>query len=422
MSKGFNDFNLSVEVLNAISEMGFEEPTAIQKSTIPPAMEGFDVIGQAQTGTGKTVAFGIPVIEKGKRGKIPYAIILTPTRELAVQVAKELNRIGKNKGILSVPIYGGQPIEKQIGTLKKGVDIVVGTPGRVIDHIKRKTLVLKNARILVIDEGDEMLNMGFVNDIERIIKELPLPAERQTMLFSATLPDEIMRIASKYMNNPKEVSVDSGNKVVQKIKQVFYEVSEGSKISALTTLLNVGEQSLTLVFCHTKREVDRVYGKLQKMGYIAGAIHGDFRQSHRDSMMDKFKRGDIEILVATDVAARGLDIPDISHVVNYNIPQDPNRYIHRIGRTGRAGRTGMASTFVTPGEHRQLSLIERSAKTRIHKGKLPESTPGNTPGNTEVKKEATMGVRSGYNRIEHKKILPMSGSSYKKRRFRSYEA
>ncbi|NOY38949.1 MAG: DEAD/DEAH box helicase [Nitrospirae bacterium] len=369
MYKRFYNFDLSDEVLNALSEMGFEKPTPIQESAVPPAMEGLDIIGQAQTGTGKTAAFGIPIIEKGKRGKVPYAIILAPTRELAVQVAQELNKIGKNKGILSVPIYGGQSIDRQIRSLKKGVDVVVGTPGRVLDHIRRKTLNLKNIQTLVLDEADEMLNMGFIDDIETILKEIP--TERQTLLFSATMPKEIMRIATRYMNNPKKVAVDAKNMIVLKIKQVFYEVREEYKIKALTRLLDVEDPSLTLVFCHTKREVDEVSGKLQQMGYYAGAIHGDFTQSHRDEMMDKFKKGDIEILVATDVAARGLDITDVSHVVNYSIPQNPDSYIHRIGRTGRAGKSGIAITFVTPREYRQLRLIERSAKTRIEKAKLP---------------------------------------------------
>ncbi|HAM52538.1 MAG TPA: RNA helicase [Nitrospiraceae bacterium] len=349
--------------------MGFEEPTPIQKIAIPPALEGRDIVGQAQTGTGKTAAFGIPIIEKGKRGKTPYAFVLVPTRELAVQVAQELNKIGQNKGVLSVPIYGGQSIERQIWSLKKGVDVVVGTPGRVIDHIQRKTLVLKGIKTVVLDEADEMLNMGFIEDIEKILKEIP--EERQTMLFSATMPAEIRKIATKYMRDAKNVRVNTADMVVLKIKQVFYEVREEDKIKALTRVLDVEAPSLTLVFCHTKREVDDVSGKLQKMGYYAGAIHGDFTQSHRDEIMGKFKRGDIDILVATDVAARGLDIPDVSHVINYSIPQDPDGYIHRIGRTGRAGKSGIALTFVTPREYRQLRLIERTAKTRIDKARLP---------------------------------------------------
>lgn len=369
MYKRFYEFGLSDAILGSLNEMGFEEPTPIQKTAIPPILSGRDIVGQAQTGTGKTAAFGIPIIEKGKKGKLPYAIVLAPTRELAVQVAQELNRIGQNKGILSVPIYGGQSIERQISSLRKGVDIVVGTPGRVIDHIRRKTLVLKEIKTVVLDEADEMLNMGFIEDIETILKETP--KKRQTMLFSATMPREIRGIAMKYMDNPENVRINAAEIVVSKIKQIFYEVREEDKIKALTRLLDVEDPSLTLVFCHTKREVDDVSGRLQKMGYHAGAIHGDFTQSHRDDMMMKFKKGDIDILVATDVAARGLDIPDVSHVINYSIPQDPEGYVHRIGRTGRAGKSGIAITFVTPREYRQLRLIEQSARTKIKKAKLP---------------------------------------------------
>lgn len=402
MYKKFYEFGISDAVLSSLNEMGFEEPTPIQKIAIPPVLNGRDIVGQAQTGTGKTAAFGIPIIEKGKRGKTPYAIVLAPTRELAVQVAQELNRIGQNKGILSVPIYGGQSIERQISSLKKGVDVVVGTPGRVIDHIKRKTLILKEIKILVLDEADEMLNMGFIEDIERILREIP--EKRQTLLFSATMPQEIRRIAMKYMNNPESVRVNTAEIVVSKIKQVFYEVREEDKITALTRLLDVEDPSLTLIFCHTKREVDDVSGKLQKMGYYAGAIHGDFTQSHRDDMMKKFKKGDIDILVATDVAARGLDIPDVSHVINYSIPQDPDGYIHRIGRTGRAGKSGIAITFVTPREYRQLRLIEQSAKTKIKKAKLPTRD--------EVKKAKEVEIISSLEHEiterKHNEYLPMA--------------
>lgn len=371
MYKKFYDFGLSDEVLNSLSEMGFEEPTPIQKAAIKPALDGHDIVGLAQTGTGKTAAYGIPIIEKAARGRgrNPYAIVLAPTRELAVQVAQELNKIGGKKGIVSVPIYGGQSIERQIRSLSKGVHIVVGTPGRVLDHIQRKTLILKDINIVVLDEADEMLNMGFIEDMERILKEIP--KERQVLLFSATMPDEILRISAKYMREPQKVRIDPKNLVVLKIKQVFYEVREEDKVKALTRLLDVEDPSLTLVFCHTKREVDEVSGKLQQMGYSAGAIHGDFTQSFRDEMMEKFKKGDIDTLVATDVAARGLDIPDVSHVINFSIPQNPDSYIHRIGRTGRAGKSGIAITLVTPREYRQLRLIEKFAKTTINKAKLP---------------------------------------------------
>jgi ATP-dependent RNA helicase DeaD len=369
MYQKFYEFGLSDEVLVSLSDMGFEEPTPIQKIAIPPAMKGRDIIGVAQTGTGKTAAFGIPIIEKARRGKTPSAIVLAPTRELAIQVAEELNKIGKSKGITAAPIYGGQSIERQIRSLKKGVDVVAGTPGRIIDHIQRKTLELKDIKIVILDEADEMLNMGFIEDIERILKETP--KSRQTMLFSATIPQEIKRIAMKYMHNPESVCVDASKVVVAKIKQAFYEVREENKINALSRLLDVEAPSLTLVFCHTKRAVDDVSGKLRQMGYQAGAIHGDFTQSHRDEMMSKFRKGDIDILVATDVAARGLDIPDVSHVINYSIPQNPDSYVHRIGRTGRAGKSGIAITFITPREYRQLNLIEKTARTKIQKAKLP---------------------------------------------------
>ena len=388
MYTNFHDFDISDKVLVCLSEMGFEAPTPIQKAAIPQALKGKDIIGQAQTGTGKTAAFGIPLLEQrlspeqrplGQAktgGKYPYALVLTPTRELAVQVCEELGKMGARAGVACLPVYGGQSIELQIKSLKRGVDIVVGTPGRLLDHIRRKTLVLKEIRSIVLDEADEMLNMGFIEDIKKILGEIP--EERQTMLFSATMPAEILAMAKNYMKKPAHVSVDAGQMVVAKIKQVFYEVREEDKIKALTRLLDVEGPALTLVFCHTKKEVDDAAGKLQQMGYPAGALHGDFTQSHRDEMMRKFKNGEIDILVATDVAARGLDIPDVSHVINFSIPQDPEGYIHRIGRTGRAGKPGMAITLVTPRQYRQLRLIEQSAKTLIRKEKLP--------GKEEVKK------------------------------------
>jgi ATP-dependent RNA helicase DeaD len=395
MHTNFSEFGISDQVVTSLSVMGFEEPTPIQKIAIPPALKGRDIIGQAQTGTGKTAAFGIPIIEnkQKERGKNPYSIILVPTRELAVQVSQELNRIGAAKGVFSLPVYGGQSIEIQIKNLRKGVDVVAGTPGRVIDHIRRKTLILKDIRIVVLDEADEMLNMGFIEDIETILREVP--SERQTMLFSATMPAEIVEISKKYMIKPKQIRVDAAAMVVPMIKQAFYEVREEDKIKALTRLIDVEGPSLTLVFCHTKRAVDDVAGKLQQMGYSAGAIHGDFTQSHRDEMMRMFKKSEIDILVATDVAARGLDIPDVSHVINYSIPQDPEGYIHRIGRTGRAGKAGIAITFVTPREYRQLRLIERIAKTRIEKAKLPTREQVRKARENEIASELEETIHGG---------------------------
>lgn len=395
MYERFYEFGLSDEVLNSLSDMGFEEPTQIQKIAIPSVLKGKDIIGVAQTGTGKTAVFGISIVEKGMRGKKkkPCAIVLVPTRELAIQVAQELNKIGKNKGIVSVPIYGGQSIERQIKSLSRGVDIIVGTPGRVIDHIKRKTLFLSEVSTVVLDEADEMLNMGFIEDMQTILKETP--KERQTLLFSATMPDQIVRISKKYMVDPKKVRVDTKELVVAKIKQVFYEVRESDKIKALTRILDVQDPTRTLIFCHTKREVDDLSGKLQQMGYEAGAIHGDFTQSFRDEVMYKFKHGDIDILVATDVAARGLDIKDISHVINYSIPQNPDAYIHRIGRTGRAGKFGIAITFVTPREYSQLRFIEKTARTKIEKGKLPSKIEVREARERELTEDLEAAIEEG---------------------------
>lgn len=365
----FEDFSLSKEVLKAVSEIGFEEPTPIQVSAIPLVLNGLDLIGQAQTGTGKTAAFGIPIVEKCEKGRNPFAIVLEPTRELAVQVSQEINKIGKFRKINVLPIYGGTSIERQIKALHRGVDVIVGTPGRIIDHINRSTISLSNTKIIILDEADEMLNMGFIEDIETILKTTP--TERQTLLFSATMPKTITEIAKRYMKKPEKIRGNTKDIVVSKIKQIFYEVREEDKINALSRLIDVEDPQLAIVFCHTKREVDEVSMKLRQMGYNAGALHGDYTQARREEVMGKFKNGLLDILVATDVAARGLDIQNVTHVINYNIPQNPESYIHRIGRTGRAGKSGMAITFVTPREYRHLRLIEKTAKTVIDKKKLP---------------------------------------------------
>lgn len=367
----FEDFSLSKETLKSISIMGYEEPTPIQVSAIPMVLGGADLVGQAQTGTGKTAAFGIPIVELHRKGKKPFAIILEPTRELAVQVAQEMNKIGAKKNVVVLPVYGGMSIETQIRALKKGVDVVVGTPGRVIDHIKRKTISLSDIRVVVLDEADEMLDMGFVDDIETILKTTP--PERQTLLFSATMPQPIMNIAKRYMRNPEKIRINPKDLVVTEIKQVFYEVRDADKINALSRLIDVEDPKLAIVFCHTKRDVDEVAMKLEQMGYNASALHGDYTQARRDEVMGKFKKGMIDILVATDVAARGLDIKNVTHVINFSIPQNPDSYIHRIGRTGRAGKSGIAITLVTPREYNHLRLIERTAKTTIDRKKLPSS-------------------------------------------------
>lgn len=365
----FEDFSLSKEIHKALSKLGFEEPTPIQMSAIPAIMKGGDVIGQAQTGTGKTAAFGIPIVEMFQRSRKPVALILEPTRELAVQVSEEISNIGIYKKTNVLPVYGGKSIDMQIRAFKRGVDVVVGTPGRIMDHINRRTFSLSDLKIVVLDEADEMLDMGFIEDIESILKQTP--PERQTLLFSATMPEPILAIAKKYMKKPEKIRVNPGTMVVPKIRQVFYEVRNEDKINALARLLDVEDPSLAIVFCHTKKDVDEVTRKLQHMGYNADALHGDYSQARREEVMGKFRKGQIEILVATDVAARGLDIQNVSHVFNFSIPQNPENYIHRIGRTGRAGKSGIAITFVTPREYTFLRQIERKAQTVIGREKLP---------------------------------------------------
>lgn len=367
----FENFPLSNEILRSISDMGFEEPTPIQVSAIPLLLDGLDVIGQAQTGTGKTAAFGIPIVERCKKKKNPFAIILEPTRELAIQVSEEISKLGKFKKINVLPVYGGISIEKQIKSLKRGVEIIVGTPGRILDHIKRKTISLSDIKTVVLDEADEMLNMGFIEDIETILKATP--SERQTLLFSATMPVPIMNIAKRHMKSPARIKVNAKDLIIPKIKQIFYEVRSEDKIKALSKLIDVEDPQLAIVFCHTRREVDEVAAKLYQMGYNAGAIHGDYTQTKREEVIKKFRDGMLDILVATDVAARGLDIQNVTHVINFSIPQNPESYIHRIGRTGRAGKTGIAITLVTPREYKDLRLIERTAKTVIDRKELPST-------------------------------------------------
>lgn len=367
----FGEIQLSKKVLQAVSDMGFEEPSPIQSQTIPLVLEGHDVVGQAQTGTGKTAAFGIPTIEKIADGsRHIQALVLTPTRELAIQIAEEFNKIGKYKRVKTLPIYGGQSIDRQIRSLKFGVQIVVGTPGRLLDHVRRNTIKLENVQTLILDEADEMLDMGFVDDIEAILQQLS-NEDRQTLLFSATMPGPIAKIAGKYMNNPKTITISRENLTVPLIDQIYYETRE--KLEGLCRVLDVEETGKIIVFCRTKKGVDDLVASLQARGYMSDGLHGDLSQSQRDRVMKKFREGKLEILVATDVAARGIDIDDITHVVNYDIPQDHESYVHRIGRTGRAGKKGVAMTFIDPREYRQLKLIERLAKTKIIRKQLPSS-------------------------------------------------
>lgn len=366
----FSELGLSDEIVRSVSSMGFEEVTPIQQETIPLAMQGRDLIGQAQTGTGKTAAFGIPLLERLEPdSEHIQGIVLTPTRELAIQVAEELNKIGQFTGARTLPIYGGQEIERQIRALKKRPRVIVATPGRLMDHMRRHTIRLKEIKIVILDEADEMLNMGFVEDIETILREVP--AERQTLLFSATMPKQIQDLAQRFMKNPEIVRTMAKEVTVANIEQHYMEVQEKLKFDVLCRLLDIQSPELAIIFGRTKRRVDELSEGLAKRGYSAEGIHGDLTQSKRDSVIRQFKDGTIEVLVATDVAARGLDIGGVTHVYNFDIPQDTESYVHRIGRTGRAGRTGLALTFVTPREMDHLRLIEQGIKRKMQRKPLP---------------------------------------------------
>ncbi|MEL7623253.1 MAG: DEAD/DEAH box helicase [Clostridiales bacterium] len=366
----FGELQIDRKIVNALEEMGFEEPTPIQAQAVPLVTQGHDLIGQAQTGTGKTAAFGIPIVDKVEASvnKI-QAFILTPTRELAIQVAGEIAKISKFKHIRVLPVYGGQPIDRQIRSLRSGVHIVIGTPGRILDHLDRKTLRLDHVKIMVIDEADEMLDMGFVDDIEAIMDQAP--EGRQTLLFSATMPDPIRRLANKYLKDPKFVSVNKETVTVPKIQQRYYEVNLSNKIETLCRILDCENYDGVIVFCRTKRGVDDLSSALQSRGYEAEGLHGDLTQAQRDKTMKSVRNGDTDILIATDVAARGIDIDRISHVINYDIPLDPESYVHRIGRTGRAGREGVAITLIVPQEYRHLRLIEKLIRSRITRSLPP---------------------------------------------------
>lgn len=369
----FRKLRISDPVIQSLSSMGFEEPTPIQEQTIPVALNGSDLIGQAQTGTGKTAAFGIPLVEKILHNHDGLqALVLTPTRELAIQVAEELNKISNGTGVDALPIYGGQDITRQIRALKKNPQILVATPGRLMDHMRRKNVRLKSITMVVLDEADEMLNMGFLEDIETILQETP--ASRQTLLFSATMPKPIQALARRFMRNPELVAVQAKEVTVPLIEQHYIELQERQKFDVLSRLLDIQSPELAIVFGRTKRRVDELTEALKKRGYSAEGLHGDLTQGKRDSVLRQFRSGTIEILVATDVAARGLDVSGVSHVYNFDIPQDPESYVHRVGRTGRAGQTGIAVSFVTPREIRHLQTIERSTKRKIMRMTIPTVT------------------------------------------------
>ncbi len=368
--ESFKSMGLTAPVLKALEDMGFEEPSPIQVKTIPLIMQGHDMIGQAQTGTGKTAAFGVPIVELlDHRGKKVQALVMAPTRELAIQVSEEITKIGRHAGVKVVPIYGGQSYDRQIRALEHGAQVVIGTPGRVMDHIRRGTLKLDGVKIVVLDEADEMLDMGFIEDVEFILQNVP--TDRQTMLFSATVPDAISRLARKYLKNPEHVSISPERLTVPLTEQAYYEVREHEKLDGLSRILDMEGAERTIIFCRTKKRVDELAEGLQARGYSAEAIHGDLNQVQRNRVLKRFKEGASEILVATDVAARGLDIDNVTHVINYDLPQDTETYVHRIGRTGRAGKSGTAITLVLPKEFRQLRQMEKILRVRVQRRALP---------------------------------------------------
>ncbi len=372
----FYELNLSQELLDAVDELGFTEMTEIQQQSIPLLLEGKDVIGRSNTGTGKTAAFGIPAVESitADDFRRVTVLILCPTRELAMQACEEIRKFAKFKhGVKTSAVYGGASMEKQIHELKRGANIVVGTPGRVMDHIRRKTLKLGNVRTVILDEADEMLNMGFREDIEEILTNVP--EERQTVLFSATMPPEILSITEKYQNDPVQIKIKSAQKTVELIEQYSFEVAMGRKTDALKLLLAAYSPKSSMVFCNTKKMVDELTEELVKSGFKASGLHGDMKQAQRTQVMNGFKSGTSSILVATDVAARGIDVSGIDAVFNYDLPQDNEYYIHRIGRTGRAGRTGVAYTLISGRKQLfELRNIARYTKADIAELPLPEKS------------------------------------------------
>ncbi len=371
----FADLGLRPELLSALTGLGYEEPTPVQRETIPPLIAGRDLLGQAATGTGKTAAFALPLLQRlgaGPRGKRPVALVLVPTRELAIQVSEAVHRYGREIGARVLPIYGGQPIGRQLSALDRGIDVVVATPGRALDHIGRGTLPLDGLEVVVLDEADEMLDMGFAEDIEAIL--LSTPAGRQTVLFSATMPARIDGIARRHLRNPVRIhmgreQVDPGQAPL--VRQMAYVVPRAFKTATLGRILDVESPAAAIVFCRTRDEVDQIAGTLNGRGYRAEALHGGMTQEQRDRVMARLRAGTADLLVATDVAARGLDIEQLTHVVNYEVPSAPDSYVHRIGRVGRAGREGVAITLVEPREHRMLKTIERVTKQKITVEKVP---------------------------------------------------
>jgi ATP-dependent RNA helicase DeaD len=374
-TSSFVDLALRPELLDVLVTLGYEEPTPIQREAIPPLLEGRDLLGQAATGTGKTAAFALPMLQRMNRraeGKEPLALVLVPTRELAIQVSEAIHKYGRDLGARVIPIYGGQPIGRQLQGLDRGVDVVVATPGRALDHIGRRTLRLHELQTVVLDEADEMLDMGFAEDIEAILEEVP--TDRQTALFSATMPPRIEGMARRHLRDPVRIQIGRETAApgeVPLIRQTAYIVERAHKPAALGRLLDVEAPAAALIFCRTRDEVDQLTETMNGRGYRAEALHGGMAQEQRDRVMGRLRTGSADLLVATDVAARGLDVEQLTHVFNYDVPSAPDSYVHRIGRVGRAGREGVAITLAEPREHRMLKTIERVTKQRIPVEKVP---------------------------------------------------
>lgn len=370
MTNEFSDLELQPQLLRAVSELGFDGPTAIQTAVIPLMLAGHDLTGQAQTGTGKTAAFGLPLLQKLDRGvQGVQGLVVAPTRELALQVAGALSDYGRFAGVRVLAVYGGTAYGPQIGSLRRGVDIVVGTPGRLLDLVRKGALDLSQVRTLVLDEADEMLSMGFIEDIETILEATP--NREQTALFSATLPDPIRRLSRKYLDNPRTVAIEQPQLTVAATEQRAYVVNEFDKTAALTRLFEIEEMTSVLIFARTRLSTGELANELTVRGFPAETLNGDLSQDAREQALDRFRKGQTKVLVATDVAARGLDVDDISHVINFDLPQDPDTYVHRIGRTGRAGRSGVAITFVTPQQRFKLRRIEKHTGQPIAMQEVP---------------------------------------------------
>lgn len=369
MATDFKSLGIKEEIEKILKENGITEPTPVQEQTIPILLAGKDIIAQAQTGTGKTLAFLLPIMENADAKKTHVqALIITPTRELAIQITAEARKFMKDTGLNILAAYGGQDVEQQIRKLKGNIHIVIGTPGRLLDHVRRKTVDLSHLQVLVLDEADQMMDMGFLKDVELIIHKAP--QKRQTMLFSATMPKQIKQLASKYMRQPVEIRIQSKSVTLDEIKQLVIETTDRGKLEALCKVIDEYRPFMAIIFCRTKRRVSALNEALQSKGYISEELHGDLSQAKREKVMKSFRKAEIHFLIATDVAARGLDIEGVTHIFNYDLPGDAESYIHRIGRTGRAGQTGVAVTFAVPSDREDLNAIEKGIQITLSKRKI----------------------------------------------------